>query len=484
MSLNRTAVVALIVIAGALAPANATGKTILPAGFVDEPVVAAAALTVDEAPARPTAIAWLPATEDHDLLIAEQSGVLFRANQAGETRIVLDLREKVCASLEFGLLGLAVDPGFAAGSRFIYLSYTESRGDGSCTLGNRAQRVSRFTVEPDGTVGNEEVLIHTIRLPSENHAAGDLQFDRAGRLYFAAGDGVRDFETWGEQNANGNARRLDVLNGKILRIEPDGSIPLDNPFTGPRAAPCHHTGGIVSPVSAEQATQAPQQQQGVERESERRRAGRLEKQNQRQKQRAKAQQRRERRRAAVNPPPRSSLICQEIYATGLRNPFRIAFDPDDTGVHQRFYINDVGNSSWEEIDLGMPGADYGFNIREGPCPVGATIHCAPDGRFVEPVFAYVHDDDCRTITGGAFVPNDAGWPEPYRDAYLFADYACGKIFALRDETPGQTPETFADGMGAWTGAIHLAFGPDDALYYTTFADGGQVRRIVYTAPPG
>src|SRR5215208_5041391 len=84
-------------------------------------------------------------------------------------------------------------------------------------------------------------------------------------------------------------------------------------------------------------------------------------------------------------PSGSSLICQEIYATGLRNPFRIAFDPN-VGTEPRFFINDVGGGAWEEVDNGLAGADYGWNVREGPCLTGSQTNCPPDNQFTAPIF--------------------------------------------------------------------------------------------------
>ena len=95
--------------------------------------------------------------------------------------------------------------------------------------------------------------------------------------------------------------------------------------------------------------------------------------------------------------------CQETFAWGLRNPFRIAFDPNAAGT--RFYINDVGQSAWEEIDLGAAGADYGWNVREGHCATGSTTNCgAPPAGMTNPIFDYGRSDGCASITGGAFVP--------------------------------------------------------------------------------
>jgi len=92
------------------------------------------------------------------------------------------------------------------------------------------------------------------------------------------------------------------------------------------------------------------------------------------------------------------------------------------------------------------------------------------------VLAYGRGDGCRSLTGGAFAP--VSWPEPYRGDYLFADYACGKIFRLE----GTSRVDFATGLGG-NSAVHLEVGPEAALYYTTFADGGQVRRIAPPVPP-
>ncbi len=69
-----------------------------------------------------------------------------------------------------------------------------------------------------------------------------------------------------------------------------------------------------------------------------------------------------------------SGTCQEIYAYGLRNPFRFAMDPNAVGT--RFFINDVGQSTWEEVDENVAGANYGWPVREGPCPIGQV--CTPN----------------------------------------------------------------------------------------------------------
>jgi PKD repeat protein len=174
-------------------------------------------------------------------------------------------------------------------------------------------------------------------------------------------------------------------------------------------------------------------------------------------------------------------ICQETYSWGLRNPFRIAFDPNASGT--RFYINDVGQDTWEEIDAAQAGADYGWNVREGFCATGSTTDCGPPpAGMTNPIFAYAHANGCNAITAGAFVPNGV-WPVAYDGSYLFADYLCGTIFKLVPANGGGfTAMDFATGLGSG-GPITMIFGParqTQALYYTTYANGGQVRRIELT----
>jgi hypothetical protein len=172
--------------------------------------------------------------------------------------------------------------------------------------------------------------------------------------------------------------------------------------------------------------------------------------------------------------------CRETFAWGLRNPFRFAFDPNASDT--RFRINDVGQNTWEEVDEGAAGADYGWNTREGPCVRGSTSCATPPAGMTDPLYSYNHTSGCKAITGGAFVPAGA-WPPAYDGAYLFGDYVCGKIFRLKGSAPGQyTAEEFATGLGVGS-AVHLAIGPrgaGQALYYTTFAGTGEVRRIAFT----
>lgn len=374
--------------------------------------------------ARPTAIAFTP---DGRLLITTQPGTL-RVVQNGTLLATpaFNLGSRLCTDLERGLLGIAVDPNFAT-NRYVYVFYTFNKNN-TCernTARVPVNRVSRFTL-PDNnqiSLASEVVLIDNILSPNANHNAGDLHFGKDGLLYISVGDGGCDYaNNSGCAGSNDAARDQHILLGKILRIRSDGSIPPSNPFLGSDSARCNV-------------------------------AGRTE----------------------------PGKKCQETWAWGLRNPFRMAVDPNATNT--RLFINDVGQNLWEEINQGQAGADYGWNVREGHCANGSATNCgAPPAGMTNPIFDYSHDSGCASITGGAFVPNGA-WSAEYNGAYLFSDYVCGKIFTLKPNVSGgYTMNTFASGLGS-SSAVAMTFGPHNggkALYYTSYANGGEVRRIAYT----
>ena len=443
--------VAALSFAAALVSAQPT----LPTNFVDTGVTAVNA---------PTAIAFTP---DGRMLITTQGGGLrvFK-NGALVTTAALSFNAassgadpKICQGGEQGLLGVAVDPAFAS-NRYVYLYYTARNGsdcgspnytaanagdgtlDGTYSAFNRrANRVSRFVL---GTAANadlvdpatEVVLIDRMPARGTNHNAGDVHFGKDGFLYVSIGDGGTDYNGISPGSGGGNdaSRDKHVLTGKILRITRDGAVPPSNPFYANGARRCNVTG----------ATTVGQH-------------------------------------------------CEETFAWGLRNPFRFAMDPNASTT--RFYINDVGQGSYEEVNESQAGADYGWNCREGRHDNTTGGPCSPRPTgMVDPVYEYNHSGavpgtsvaGCASITGGAFVPNGV-WPAAYDGTYLLADYVCGALFRIATNgTPTSVlPNAFAfaSGLGN-SSATSLAFGPDgggQALYYTTYASGGQIRKITYSS---
>jgi hypothetical protein len=116
----------------------------------------------------------------------------------------------------------------------------------------------------------------------------------------------------------------------------------------------------------------------------------------------------------------------EIWAYGLRNPWRFAFDREAG----RLYIADVGQNAWEEVNATLsaaPGLNYGWNVMEGAHCYPAAIACESAG-LVLPIMAYGHDDGC-SITGG-YVYRGGAMPA-LRGHYFYADYCSGFLRSFR-----------------------------------------------------
>jgi glucose/arabinose dehydrogenase len=155
-------------------------------------------------------------------------------------------------------------------------------------------------------------------------------------------------------------------------------------------------------------------------------------------------------------------IARAVWAVGLRNPFTFAFQPGTGTLH----INDVGQNTWEEIDLGSAGANYGWPNSEGPDNIAAGI--------TAPLFAYKHSAANPpgsgpggffvgfAIAGGAFYPTSGAFPAGYRDQYYFADYVSQWVARLDLTT--HDAYAFAKLSAA---PVDMLVGNDGALYVLT-----------------
>src|SRR3954454_14017712 len=251
-------------------------------------------------------------------IVGMPDGTVMVLVQSGSVRLIrgdvllptpaLTMSLSGCNTNERGLLGVALDQDFKSNG-FVYLYFTHA----AAAPGGCVNRASRFTMTGDSIDPNSEViLVDNISSNQGNHNGGDLEIGGDGFLYISVGDAGADPR--GDSSPNDAAQDLSLLNGKILRVVPSTGDPAPgNPIGGPGTASCRVRGNLPS---------------------------------------------------TPNTP------CQELYAWGLRNPFRFAFDPN-TGP-DRFFINDVGQSTHEEIDLGGIGLNYGCPSREGLCQLGGS----------------------------------------------------------------------------------------------------------------
>jgi glucose/arabinose dehydrogenase len=152
-----------------------------------------------------------------------------------------------------------------------------------------------------------------------------------------------------------------------------------------------------------------------------------------------------------------------IWAMGLRNPYTFTFQPGSG----RMFINDVGQSTWEEIDDGIVGSNYGWPTTEGP---------TTNPNFRSPLFSYGHGTSSTTgcaIIGGAFYnPSVNQFPSSYVGKYFFADLCSGWIRVM--DPANNTASDFASGISS---PVCLALGPDGCLYYLAQGNSGQVFKI-------
>jgi glucose/arabinose dehydrogenase len=335
------------------------------------------------------------------------SGRLFVNERGGRIRVIgpggnlradpfVDLSGRILAGNERGLLGLAFHPDFADNRR-LFVHYSRA-GDGATVVSELRAAADLATADP----ASERVLL-SVAQPFANHNGGQLAFGPDGYLYVALGDGGSGGDPLG------NAQNPNVLLGKILRIDVDGSpqgrrayaLPADNPF-GPDGA---------------------------------------------------------------NP----GAGLPEIWAIGLRNPWRFSFDPASGDL----FIGDVGQGSWEEIDRqpfdSAGGENYGWNLVEGR-------HCYQSdcdrGRYVGPVAEYSHESGC-SVTGG-YVYRGAAQPT-LQGVYVFADYCSGLIFTLQADLRTNAPKRVLE-----SGLLISAFGTGDdgELYLADLAGGGIYHVLV------
>ena len=302
----------------------------------------------------PTAFAFAP---DGRLFVSQQGGQL-RVVKNGTLLSTPFLTVSVDSTGERGLLGVAFDPAFAT-NHFVYVYYTVSTSP-------HFNRVSRFTANGDVAAAGSEVLILQLEDLSSatNHNGGAIHFGPDGKLYVAVGE-----------NANGsNAQTLSNKLGKMLRINPDGSIPTDNPFFNT-----------------------------------------------------------------------ASGDNRGILALGLRNPFTFAFQPG-TG---RMFINDVGQSTWEEINDGIAGSNYGW-----PTTEGFTSNPRSEAPCWPTAMAAAAPPDAPSPAALSTIPRSTAIPQ-FSGQYFYADYCIGMDPPVHTPPPGQS-SGFATSISS---PVDLAVGP-------------------------
>ncbi len=349
----------------------------------------------------PTALAARPGTDD--LYVTEQPGRVRRievttaADGTRRERLVpqpvLDLTSLVRSGGEQGLLGIA----FSSDGRQMYL-FLNVEPDGHTEL--RAYDLGGGTTV-DADAGHVLLRVDK-RFP--NHNGGQLALGPDGFLYLGLGDGG------GADDPDGHGQDTSQLLGKVLRIDPSGAEPGDDPpYSIPADNPFASGGGRP-----------------------------------------------------------------EIWASGLRNPWRFSFD----AANGDLWIADVGQGEWEELDH-LPadggvgagrGADLGWDRMEGSHPHEGGSN--PKGGIL-PVFEYDHDDGSCAVVGG-YVYRGQAIPG-LTGAYLFTDYCHAGLRAIALGPDG----TVAAQRTFDLAPAHVqSFGEDAEGELYVLQASGEVQRVV------
>jgi uncharacterized repeat protein (TIGR03806 family) len=278
-----------------------------------------------------------------------------------EVKTVLDIVTRVDTEGEGGLLSMAFHPNWAQ-NREAFVSYTENGVANGSPL---RSVIARFKSNDGGKTldPTSEQRVLTVDQPAANHNGGHIAFGNDGFLYIGFGDGG------GAGDPYKTGQPLNSILGKFVRIDVDVpfaqkyKIPASNPYAA--EAPCNlNTSAYRGPANAK---------------------------------------------------------CAEIYASGMRNPWRFSVD----NVTGELWAGDVGQGEWEEVDKVVLGGNYGWSIREGAHCYNAQ-NCNTAG-LIDPVVEYDHGEG-KSITGGyvyrgSSVPSMVG-------RYIFGDFSSSTIWAV------------------------------------------------------
>ncbi len=322
---------------------------------------------------------------------------------------------------ERGLQGLELDPDFD-NNGYIYVYYTAAHNQNGQLASHN--RLSRLTVDPttENTIapGSEVILLELPEFSTFPTNQNPI-WHMGGAIHFLQ-DGTIAVQV-GDHLNNSIVQNNNAPLGKILRVNADGTAPTDNPFYN--AADTNPPGGSDWNGNA----------------------------------------------------PGDIDWIDYVWASGLRNPFSGDVDP----VTGRYFVNDVGEGSWEEIDdATIAGRNFGWPTTEG------SFNPATYPNFTNPVLAYSHSED-SAITGGAFYSGVANqFPVQYRGAYFYSQFTAGRIRYFDPANPGGAM-TFASGISY---PMNIEVAPDGSLYYIERGAGaggapgigtGKVVKIQYAA---
>ena len=336
---------------------------------------------------------------------------------------------------EDGLLGIAFHPGFKTNGLF-YVYYTlENPADQNLKPLNFPYRsvISEFKVsaaDPDKADLSSERILLEVPQPFWNHKGGELAFGPDGYLYIGLGDGGPPSGC----DPSGNGQNTTTLLAKMLRIDVNAHEAS--------------SGGLLAQLFGRQ--QRTPMAYGIPSDNP----------------------------FAAKPELNRIGVRPEIFAYGLRNPWRYSFDRQTGDL----WAGDVGQELWEEIDLVTNGGNYGWSVREG---AHAFKPGPADAHYAEPVMEYSHRPDLQP--GGMFPDHSIGLcvigGYVYRGkkfaalegVYVYGDYALGTIWGFRYDRAAHQATVHGTLLQQPKNIFSFAEDADGELYVLT--ENGQIYTI-------
>ncbi len=372
-----------------------------------------------------------PPGETNRLFVVNKAGTILVITNLASPNLTtfMDLSAQVFDSGESGLLGLDFHPGYATNrSFFVFYSTTASTTQGSNTLHQQLARFQTDAGNPNSASTNTQVPLITQADPASNHNGADVHFGPDGLLYVSLGDG-------GVQNDGSRNSQIITSNffSAIMRLDVDEPFRVSSILPNPHPANTN-TGAFNYRIPFDNPYIGFTNFDG----------------------------------RTIN----SNQVHTEFYAVGFRNPWRFSFDPG-TGW---LYCGDVGQGTWEEIDIVTKGSNYGWAYREGAHP-GYRATNTVIGPLIDPIQEYQHGsgfNQGNSVTGG-IVYRGARFPQLY-GWYVFADYSSGNIWRLYHDGTNTIPFQRIAGTGGIS-----AFGPDPSNGDVLMANvnNGTVHRLIY-----
>lgn len=366
-----------------------------------------------------------PPDSVNELYLGERSGRIIVysdvENSIREDTPFLQIPSTVTTNGENGLLGLAFHPEYQQNGYF-FVFYTSQREGGQRT--NRVSRFSRSASNRLAADPDSEVILFDQIDDASNHNGGDIHFGPDGYLYISLGD---------EGSGNDSLNNSQVIDrdffAGIARIDVDKLLGNVEP-TGHPDIPRDNDGNAFYSIPIDNPLVEQWQQNGSDPDSD---------------------------------------LRLEFYAIGIRNAWRMSFDPATGDL----WAGDVGQGAREEIDIIEKGGNYGWAFREGFIE-GPKSQTPPAGfeTVLDPVHDYPRSQGV-SVTGG-LVYRGSRLPE-LEGAYIFADYGSNRVWALFQSDSDEPP--IVEQITSVSNPVEFATDPTNGdLLISSLS--GSVRRLV------